>query len=214
MSYNKFLAKLASDQRKPDGMFVITPEIGPAFVEDLPVGKFHGIGPVTAAKMNALGICTGRDLKAQSLSFLQERFGKAGAYYHSIARGIDHRPVRPDRIRKSVGAENTFARDLVAFDEMRLELQPILDKLWRHCEQTGVRGRTVTLKVKYADFRQITRSRSLAGDVESRSALEQVSLDLLSAQFPMGKGVRLLGVALSTLNTDRETESRQLSLGL
>jgi DNA polymerase IV len=214
VSYNKFLAKMASDQRKPDGLFVITPEMGPAFVETLPVRKFHGIGPATAAKMNQLGIFTGRDLKAQSLSFLQERFGKAGSFYHAIARGIDPRPVRPDRVRKSIGAENTFPKDLTGFEAMKAELQPLLDTVWRHCEQTGIRGRTVTLKVKYEDFRQITRSRSLAGRVESRSGLERVSLELLSSLFPMAKGVRLLGVTLSSLNTDEETEARQLSLAL
>jgi DNA polymerase-4 len=215
VSYNKFLAKMASDQRKPDGLFVITPETGPAFVETLPVAKFHGIGPATAAKMNRLGIFTGLDLKVQSPAFLQEQFGKAGPYFHSIARGIDNRAVRPDRIRKSIGVENTFPQDLTGFEEMKAELQPILDKLWRHCEQTGVRGRTVTLKVKYADFEQITRSRSLTGEVESRSVLEEVSLDLLSRLFPIDKGVRLLGVTLSTLNTERDVEEiRQLSLGL
>jgi DNA polymerase-4 len=215
VSYNKFLAKMASDQRKPDGLFVITPEMGPAFVETLAVGKFHGIGPVTAARMNELGIFTGLDLKAQSLAFLQERFGKAGAYYHSIARGIDHRPVSADRIRKSVGAENTFARDLADPEELRTALHPILDKVWRYCEQTGVRGRTVTLKVKFADFRQITRSRSMAGEVESRAVLEQISLKLLSSLVPVEKPVRLLGVSLSALNTDEEEpDLRQLSLGL
>jgi DNA polymerase-4 len=212
VSYNKFLAKMASEQRKPDGLFVITPAMGPAFVETLPVGKFHGIGPAIAAKMNQLGIFTGLDLKAQTPGFLQERFGKAGTYYHSIARGIDYRSVRPDRVRKSLGAENTFPRDLTGFEEMKTDLQPILDKVWRHCEQTGMRGRTITLKVKYADFEQITRSRSLTGEVESRSVLEQISLELLSALFPIRKGVRLLGVTLSALNTDRETELRQLSL--
>jgi nucleotidyltransferase/DNA polymerase involved in DNA repair len=203
VSYNKFLAKMASDQHKPDGLFVITPEMGPGFVETLPIDKFHGIGPATAAKMNHLGILTGRDLKAQSLSFLQERFGKAGSYFHAIARGIDRRPVRPDRVRKSIGAENTFPTDLTGFEEMKTELQPILDKVWRHCEQTGVRGRTVTLKVKYADFEQITRSRSLTGHVESRSVLEQVSVDLLTALFPMRKGVRLLGVTLRSTTRSR-----------
>ena len=214
VSYNKFLAKLASDRRKPDGLFVITPEMGPGFVEALPVGKFHGVGPATAAKMNRLGIVTGRDLKARSPAFLQEHFGKAGAYYHSIAHGIDHRSVRPDRVRKSIGAENTFLRDLTRLDEMAAELRPILDKVWSHCERTGIRGRTVTLKVKYADFRQITRSRSLAGAVDSGAVLAEVSLGLLSALFPLRMGVRLLGVTLSALNTDEEPESRQLSLGL
>ncbi|HET8727432.1 MAG TPA: DNA polymerase IV [Alphaproteobacteria bacterium] len=214
VSYNKFLAKLASDQRKPDGLFVITPEMGAAFVESLPVAKFHGIGPATAAKMNRLGIATGRDLKAQSIDFLQARFGKAGAYYHAVARGIDDRPVRPDRVRKSVGAETTFFRDLIAFEEMRTELQPILDKVWRHCERAGVRGRTVTLKVKYQDFRQVTRSRSLASPIADRAILEQVSLGLLAALFPMPKGVRLLGVALSSLTTEDRNQARQLPLAL
>jgi DNA polymerase-4 len=214
VSYNKFLAKMASDQRKPDGLFVITPEMGPAFVETLPVAKFHGIGPATAAKMNQLGLFTGLDLKRQSLAFLQEHFGKAGSHYHSIARGIDERPVRPDRIRKSIGAENTFAKDLMEFEEMKAELGPILDKVWRSCEQSGVRGRTVTLKVKYADFQQITRSRSFATEVDSRHGLEQVSLELLSTLLPVRAGVRLLGVTLSSLNTERESDPQQLAFAL
>ena len=112
VSYNKFLAKLASDHRKPDGLFVITPKMGPAFVENLPVGKFHGVGPATTAKMNRLGIENGLDLRAQTLPFLRQHFGKFGPYYYWIARGIDERPVRADRVRKSIGAENTFSQDL------------------------------------------------------------------------------------------------------
>lgn len=214
ISYNKFLAKMASDQNKPNGQFVITPAMAPAFVESLPVGKFHGIGPATARKMNELGIFTGLDLKAQSLGFLQERFGKAGTHYYWIARAVDNRPVQPDRIRKSVGAENTFEKDLLGVDEMKTALQPIIDKVWRYCEQTGVRGRTVTLKVKFSDFQQITRSRTLTGFIESRSSLEQTSVNLLKMLFPLDKSVRLLGVSLSTLNTDDETESPQLSFEL
>ena len=149
VSYNKFLAKLASDHRKPDGLFVITPKMGPAFVEALPVGKFHGVGPATTAKMNRLGIENGLDLRAQTISFLQQHFGKSGPYFYWIARGIDDRPVRADRIRKSVGAENTFSVDLFTFDAAQNALLPIIDKVWRHCESTGARGRTVTLKVKY-----------------------------------------------------------------
>lgn len=210
ISSNKFLAKMASDQNKPNGQFVITPEMGPAFVENLPVGKFHGIGPATARKMNELGIVTGLDLKAQSLSLLQERFGKAGAHYYWIARAVDHRLVQPDRVRKSVGAENTFEKDLASFEEMTAALQPIVDKVWNHCEQAGVCGRTVTLKVKFSDFQQITRSRTLMGYVDSQSGLEQASVDLLRQLFPMDKSVRLLGVSLSALNTDDEPESSQL----
>jgi DNA polymerase-4 len=216
VSYNKFLAKLASDQNKPDGLFVITPAEGPAFVEALPVGRFHGIGPATEARMHRLGILTGADLRRQSLAFLNQHFGKAGPYYHAIARGIDHRPVQANRERKSIGAEDTFARDLFSFEEMRDELRLLVDKVWGWCERSGVRGRTVTLKVKYADFHQITRSRSLAEGVAHRATLEQVSLDLLSALLPVDKGVRLLGITLSALGT-AEPPSRplpQLSLAL
>jgi DNA polymerase IV len=214
ISFNKFLAKMASDQNKPNGQFVITPEMGLAFVERLPVGKFHGIGPATARKMNELGIFTGLDLKAQPLGLLQERFGKAGTHYYWISRAVDHRLVQPDRIRKSVGAENTFERDLTGFGEMTAALQPITGKVWRYCEQTGVWGRTVTLKVKFSDFQQITRSRTLTGYVDSRSALEQASVDLLRQLLPMDRSVRLLGVSLSALNTDDEPESPQLSFEL
>ncbi len=214
VSYNKFLAKLASDHRKPDGLFVIPPERGAAFVEGLEVGRFHGVGPVTAARMNRLGIHTGLDLRAQSLAFLQENFGKSGPYYYWIARGVDERPVRADRIRKSVGAETTFAQDLTSFDAMREQVHPLVEKVWAYCETSGVRGRTVTLKVKYADFQQITRSRSFPEFVASRDILEGAALDLLSQLLPMPNGVRLLGVTLSTLNTEDEAPSQQLTFGL
>ena len=212
VSYNKFLAKLASDHRKPNGLFVITPRMGPGFVETLPVGRFHGIGPATSAKMNQLGIHTGLDLRAQTLAFLQQHFGKAGAYYYWIARGVDDRPVRPDRIRKSVGAENTFSTDLFTLEEARTALQPIIDKVWRTCNGTGIRGRTVTLKVKYADFSQATRSRTAAASIASQHELEQVSFALLEPLFPVPKGVRLLGVTLSTLNGQPDEISAQLWL--
>lgn len=202
VSYNKFLAKLASDHRKPDGLFVITPKMGPAFVEALPVARFHGIGPATSARMNRLGIHTGLDLKAQSLAFLQHHFGKSGAYYHAISRAIDERAVRPDRIRKSVGGENTFFDNLHDRPAMREALAAIIDKVWRHCEKANVRGRTVTLKLRYQDFEQLTRSRSLHHAVASREELERISFDLLDGLFPMAKGVRLLGVTLSSLDAD------------
>jgi DNA polymerase-4 len=199
VSYNKFLAKLASDHRKPDGLFVITPAMGPEFVEGLAVRKFHGIGPATAAKMEQLGIKTGLDLREQSLLFLQQHFGKVGSYYYWAARGIDQRPVRADRIRKSVGAENTFAADLFAYEAARDALRPIVDKVWQYCEGSGVRGRTVTLKVKFANFRQITRSRTSPTPVAGRSELEDLGNELLAPLFPVARGIRLLGISLSSL---------------
>jgi DNA polymerase-4 len=214
VSYNKFLAKLASDHRKPDGLFVITPASGPAFVEDLPVGRFHGIGPATTAKMNHLGIFTGRDLRARTLVFLRQHFGKSGPFYHSIARGLDDRPVQANRIRKSVGAENTFSSDLTDFAAMREALQPIIDKVWHYCERAGVRGRTVTLKVKYADFELITRRRSMVAAVSTRDDVERISLDLLATLCPVRKGVRLLGVSLSTLVIEEPGNDSQMRLAL
>ena len=162
ISYNKFLAKLASDHRKPNGQTVIPPEKGPAFVEGLPVGRFHGIGPKTAEKMNRLGIHTGADIRAQSIDFLEQYFGKAGTWYHAIARGRDDRRVVPDRPRKSVGAETTFMEDLARPAEIERGVASVLDDVWSWCERTGILGRTVTVKIKYADFRIVTRSRTLA----------------------------------------------------
>lgn len=214
ISYNKFLAKLASDHRKPNGQYVITPEMGPAFVEALPVGKFHGIGPATSAKMNSLGLYTGLDMRNQSLEFMQANFGKSGSYYYWISRGIDDREVRANRIRKSVGAENTFSADLTEFEPMRAELQPLIDKVWRHCEDKGSRGRTVTLKVKFADFELISRSRRVAGTVGSRSDLEWASTELLKALFPIEKAVRLLGVSISGFSPELTGVSEQTSFAL
>ena len=204
VSYNKFLAKLASDHRKPDGLFVITPAMGPAFVETLPVRKFHGVGPATSKKMKQLGIEIGLDLRAQTLAFLQQHFGKAGAYYYGVARGVDERPVRADRIRKSVGAENTFPTDLFTYEAARDALREIVDKVWEYCERSGLRGRTVTLKVKFANFQQITRSRTGQVQIGTRSELEQLGNALLEPLFPVAKGVRLLGVSLSSLAEESE----------
>ncbi|OKO87498.1 hypothetical protein AC629_13945 [Bradyrhizobium sp. NAS80.1] len=213
ISYNKFLAKLASDHRKPNGQFVISPEMGPAFVEILPVGKFHGIGPATSAKMNALGIFTGLDMRNQTLEFMNANFGKSGAYYYWISRGVDERPVRANRIRKSVGAENTFSIDLTEFDAMLAELEPLIDKVWRYCESAGTRGRAVTLKVKFADFEIITRSRSVVSPVASRHDLAELTIGLLKDNMPLPKPVRLLGVSLSSLQIGDDAEP-QLDFGL
>ncbi|WP_398465513.1 DNA polymerase IV [Tardiphaga sp.] len=213
ISYNKFLAKLASDHRKPNGQYVISPETGPAFVETLPVGKFHGIGPATAAKFNALGIRTGLDIRNQTPSFLEANFGKSGTYYYWISRGIDERPVRANRIRKSVGAENTFFEDLNDFEAMATALTPLVDKVWRHCETTGNRGRTVTLKIKFFDFEIMSRSRSTDVPVGTRDDLNRAAIQLLKSVMPLPKAVRLLGVSLSSLQrTDDEAEQLGLPI--
>jgi DNA polymerase-4 len=201
VSYNKFLAKLASDQNKPDGICVVTPRNGPRFVAGLPVGRFHGIGPVTAERMKQLGIHTGADLRAQSRAFLDAHFGKSAGYYYLAARGIDHRPVRSNRIRKSVGSETTFSRDLAAHDELVAGLGEALASLARYIERSGSAGRTITLKVKYSDFRQITRACSLPAPVGDMATIARVAGDLLATVEPVERGVRLLGVTLSNLAT-------------
>jgi DNA polymerase-4 len=209
VSYNKFLAKLASDMRKPDGLFVITPEQGPAFVEELEVSRFHGVGPATAARMEALGIRTGRDLRERSLAFLTEHFGKAGAHFHAIARGEDHRPVVPDRPRRSSGSETTYDRDLASPEEVEDGIEALAGEVWDWCERTGQLGRTVTVKLRWADFQQVSRSRTLAGSVASRGELIGVALDLLRALYPLARKVRLLGVTVSGFEAADEAISGQ-----
>lgn len=204
VSYNKFLAKLASDQRKPDGLFVIPPEAGPEFVLSLPIGRFHGIGPATAAKMERHGIRTGADLRRQTQAFLIARFGKSGQYYFDVARGIDHRPVRPDRIRNSIGAETTFPDDIHDPAAAAAALAPLADKVWRHAEAHGLGGRTVTLKAKYSDFQIVTRAHSLPRPVASRAMLLAQAVALLAQVLPDPRGVRLLGVTLSGLGAAPE----------
>jgi DNA polymerase-4 len=213
ISYNKFLAKLASDHRKPNGQFVITPKMGLGFVLDLPVCKFHGIGSATSAKMNGLGIFTGLDMRDQTLEFMTANFGKAGTYYYWISRGVDERPVRANRIRKSVGAENTFSRDLTDYEALAAELLPLIEKVWRHCETTGARGRTATLKVKFSDFELITRSRS-AAIIDSASDLSGLALDLLKHLMPPKKAIRLLGISVSGFNDPELEDEDQLPLML
>ena len=156
--------------------------------------------------MAQLGIETGLDLKGQILAFLQQHFGKAGSYYYGVARGVDERPVRADRIRKSIGAENTFPADLFTYEAARDALQDIIDKVWRYCEGSGLRGRTITLKVKFSNFQQITRSRTGQVQIMTRSELDQLSNALLESLFPVARGVRLLGISLSSLAGESESE--------
>ncbi len=212
VSYNKFLAKLASDHRKPDGLFVIPPRLGPDFVAALAVGKFHGIGPVTAARMNALGIMTGADLRRCEPGFLTAHFGKAGAVYYRLARAEDDRPVEVARVRKSIGAETTFAQDLHAWEEVAAPLAALAAKVAEVAARHRLAGRTATVKVKYADFRQITRARSLPEAIAEAGMITATGRDLLRPLFPPRLGIRLLGVALSQL--EDEGAGRQLALAL
>jgi DNA polymerase-4 len=217
ISYNKFLAKMASGLNKPNGQAVITPKNGPAFVEALPVKKFHGVGPATAERMRKYGIETGLDLKSKSLAFLQEHFGKSGPYFYGIARGVDERQVKPDRIRKSVGAEDTFVEDIADLDLAIAELKHLAEKVWRCCEGQGVSGKTVTVKIKYSDFTQATRSRTGSVAFAGFRDVLAAASDLLATVYPFKRPVRLLGVTLSTLTAfetgDPQPQS-QIDLGL
>ncbi|HEU0043166.1 DNA polymerase IV [Sphingomonas sp.] len=197
ISYNKFLAKLASDQRKPNGQFAVTPAMGPDWVQALPVSRFHGVGPVTAAKMKRLGIETGADLRAKPLAFLEAHFGSAAGWYHAIARGHDERPVNPNCARKSSGSETTFDRDLTDANEIEAGVLRMAEDVWTWCERAQAFGRTVTVKVKYGDFRQITRSRSRPAAVTTRDELYAASLELIRAVLPAAAGIRLVGVTVS-----------------
>ena len=198
VSYNKFLAKLASDQRKPNGQFAVTPDMGAAWVETLPVKRFHGVGPVTAKKMEGLGIETGGDLRAKPIEFLRAHFGSSAEWYYAISRGEDDRPVRADQVRKSSGSETTFNSDLTGNEEIEAGVLEMAEEVWTWCEKAQEFGRTVTVKIKYGDFQIITRSRSLtAGLVDRREALREMSLSLIRSVLPTPKGIRLVGVTVS-----------------
>ena len=202
VSYNKFIAKIASDQNKPDGICVIRPEQGPAFVASLPVRRFHGVGPRTAEKMARLGIATGADLAAKDEAWLLAHFGSWGSYLFGAARGIDHRPVRTNRIRKSIGGERTYGEDKWTEAELRDALDDIIGIVWGRIDDNGAKGRTVTLKAKYADFRIVTRAFSLDHIVQGRDEFAAVGHRLLNQILPVENGVRLLGLTLSNLDLD------------
>jgi DNA polymerase-4 len=215
VSYNKFLAKMASGHNKPNGQFLISPARGPVFVQTLPIGKFHGIGPATAARMKSFGIETGADLLSKSLPFLQMHFGKAGPYYYGIARGVDERRVKPDRVRKSVGGENTFFDDVHDLALASEKLGPIIEKVWRHAEAKSLYGKTLTLKIKYADFEVVSRSRTEPRPLRSLDEVQTVTMGLLNPFFPTAKGIRLLGISLSGFgNAVTTPPADQMDLGI
>ena len=216
ISYNKFLAKQASDHNKPNGQYTITPDMGEAFVAGLKIGKFHGVGPSTAAKMERLGIFTGADLRQQSLEFLTEHFGKSGPRFFAIARGEDQREVNPDRERKSVGSESTYLDDLATAEDVERAILEQLDDVWKYVERNGIAGRTLTIKIRYRDFEQHTRSRSAPAAIRSKDEAAQIVLTLVRGTFPLAKPVRLLGVTLHNLERPggMAPPEQQMSLGL
>jgi DNA polymerase-4 len=210
VSYNKFLAKVASDVNKPNGIFVVTPDKAQEFIDNLEVRRFFGIGKVTAEKLNKIGIWFGRDLKKMDRLELVRLFGKAGSYYYKICRGEDDREVEPSRERKSVGAEETFLMDIFQIKELENELLKITDILWPRIERSNVKAKTLTLKFKYADFEQHTRSNTITGYFSSKNQLITESKKLLKKGGGFSKGIRLLGLTVSNFIEEEVKKPVQL----
>ncbi len=214
VSVNKFLAKVASDMNKPDGLYVITPEKAEKFVEELEIEKFFGIGRVTARKMHELGIRKGADLKEWNKGDLIRIFGKNGSYFYDIARAVDNRPVSPKRIRKSIGTEYTFEKDLETVNEIESELYSIEQELIRRITRADRSGRTLTLKIKFSDFQQITRSMTVANELKKPDELQKIWKEILKKTDLSGKKIRLLGLTVSNLEEENNMEDTQLTLDL
>jgi DNA polymerase-4 len=212
VSVNKFLAKMASGQNKPDGLTLILPDQAEAFVAALPIEKFHGIGYVTARKMHALGIATGADLRDWAEADLVQHFGKVGHFYYRVAQGEDDRPVNPNRIRKSIGAERSFSPDLTQLADMLTALERVANEVITRLQEQPRRGHTLTLKIKYANYRQITRSRTFVTAISPESPLFSWVEEMLLAHLDRDRPVRLLGLTLSNLEPIGEPDYVQLSL--
>ena len=213
ISYCKFLAKTASDVNKPNGLFVILPEDAEEYLRTMPIHRFHGIGKATAEKMKLAGIFTGGDLRKKSLEDLAIRYGKAGAYYYNICRGIDKRGVIPDRERKSISAERTFDHNIMRLDEVHQEIKRIAEITYSRYEKTEARGKTITIKVKYGDFKQITKSHSLDQIIKDPTTLINESLHLANEDIMREEGIRLLGVGISNFQDDAPSkQNEQLTL--
>lgn len=214
VSYNKFLAKIASDMDKPDGLYVIKPEQGADFVADLPIGKFHGIGPATEAKMKKLNIELGKDLRQWAHDDLVKEFGKSGSYYFNSARGIDERPVRSQRIRKSLGKETTFAEDILSVEVLIAKLAILAEQVLISLKTHELVARTLTLKVKYANFQQVTRAYTAEVDLDLPEIM--MLLPMLMARTDAGQqSVRLVGLSLSGFEKSKHKASNlQLDLSL
>ncbi len=214
VSVNKFLAKIASDMDKPDGLYVINPGQVQAFIDQLDIKKFFGVGKVTAARMHELGIYKGRDLKQWSREELVRQFGKSGSYYYDVARGRDHRPVKAERSRKSLGAEKTFENNLTQREDLLERIEVIAREVIKRMQSADVRARTVTVKIKFADFKQITRSLSVTDPVTEFTQLYALASQLLEETFESGMEIRLLGITLSNLVGQDERHIPQLDLDL
>ncbi len=212
VSYNKLLAKLGSDMRKPNGQYVIPPEAGPGFIATHPVERLPGVGPVTAAKMRALGLVVAADLRDRDATWLSDRFGKMGAAFHRMAFAEDDRPVRPDRERKSAGSETTLRTDLSSADAIETVMTRMADDVWAWREKHQALARTVTVKLKFADFRIATRSRTLAQPVTDRAMFDETCRELLHRLMPPEKGVRLVGVSLQGFADEAAQAGPQLAL--
>lgn len=211
ISYNKFLAKIASDINKPDGLFIIRPEEAEKFIDDLHVEKFYGIGKVTARKMHNLGIHKGSDLKEWDMAALIRNFGKAGVFFYDIVRGNDDRPVEPDQERKSVGTELTYEKDLTTRFEIIAELYKLEKELLKRLEHSETTGRTITLKIKFADFKQITHSKTLQNYIRDFDTLHREVSSIRKSLKLEDVRIRLMGVSISNLETD-DCGDRQLYL--
>jgi DNA polymerase-4 len=213
VSVNKFLAKVASDYKKPDGLYVIPPGEAEAFAAALDIEQFWGVGRVTAQKMHSLGIRTGNDLKRFSETELTRLFGKAGSAYYWNARGVDHRPVTPERVRKSLGAETTFETDIDDAAELRRRLLEISREVWERLRAGYFAGRTITLKVKYADFREISRRKTLGEAVKKFDAFWRVAGELLGAALASSnQKIRLMGLSVSNADDGSAQKYRQTLL--
>ena len=210
VSYNKFIAKVASDMQKPDGLTVIPPKAGKQFIENLPIKKFFGVGKVTEKKMLRLGIKNGADLKLKTKKFLIGQFGKAGAYYFDIARGIDNRPVNPNRIRKSIGRETTLQTDISDTNKMLGILSKIADQVSAILKRNQKKGSTITLKIRYSDFKTVTRSKSLTKETDKAEIIIECVKDLLKTTEAGSKKVRLLGITLSNFSKNKLVTMTQL----
>lgn len=218
VSVNKFVAKIASDMNKPDGLTFIGPSRVESFMESLPVEKFFGVGKVTAEKMKKMGLHTGVDLKKLSAGELVRHFGKPGKFYYQIVRGIDDRPVQPHRETKSVGAEDTFPYDLKELNEMYEALAMLAEIVHNRLQRHNLKGRTITLKIKYHDFKQVTRSQSLTAITRDLEIILQTAKQLLVSTDLEDKRIRLLGISLSNFGEARikvkEEGTDQLTLEL